>query len=106
MRIDHHVFHHRYAKDAEAWRHLLIALGDMNRKLETIMVDTSKVTADFDAFAAKIGAKVADMGKQIDDLKAAVAANDSAAAQAAIDALDAHVKDVANSLVPDAPAAP
>jgi len=95
MRFDiHHHHYHHYDMDpktAEAWRLLLEALGTINRKLEKIMADIAQVTADFDAFVAKVAAKFADMSKQIEDLKATVAANDPSATNAAIDALDAHI---------------
>lgn len=97
MRLDVHHHHDLDPKTAEAWRLMLEALGSMNRKLEKIMVDTSKTAADFDAFVAKVSAKFADMGKQMDDLKAA---------QDAVDALDKHIADASAAMFPEpAPAA-
>lgn len=76
----------------------------MNQRINRMAVDTSKILADITAqttvlnglvaFVQAINTTNADQAKQIDDLKAALAAaqvNDPAV-QAAIDALDATVQ--------------
>lgn len=82
---------------AEMWRLLLKSLGIMNENLETIMVDTSKLAADLASLVSGVKAKFDTLSKQVTDLQAAVAANDPAATQAAVDVIDKSVTDAKTS---------
>ncbi len=79
-----------------------LLLGSILKRITEMAVDFSKLQADVDVLTdvvTKVAALVAD-------LKAQIAANDPAAIQATIDALDATVKgadDALGGLVPPAP---
>jgi phage shock protein A len=70
-------------------------------KLETIMVDTTKLAADVAALKTAVATAITDLGALSTDiaaLKAQIAASGDPAQQAAVDAIDQTVTGIASDL--------
>ena len=85
---------------------LIVGMAIYQLKREgKIMASLTDLSAKVSQIAATVDTAVAEMDTLIADLKAAIAANDPTAIQAAMDALDAANTKLANAVVADAPPA-